>query len=187
MNCPNCGAAHSGTGSFCMRCGARLTPAAPAPAQTSVPVQTPPVARPAPAATAYQPAPAQPTAVAPTPISPPMQVTSARPRDSVATIRHISAGSAFKVTFVIYLLLLGLIGLLVVVLPGLLGAGLLGGLVDDRYNLGAFGGGVVATLVTYVVLVVGGSLGPAIATALSVLIYNLVAGWVGGIRVRLQE
>jgi len=93
----------------------------------------------------------------------------------------------FKVTFVTYLLLLGLMGLLVVVLPGLLGASLFGGLVDDSYNLGAFGGGIVGTLVIYVVLVISGAIGPAIVMALTALIYNLVAGWVGGIRVRLQE
>lgn len=86
-----------------------------------------------------------------------------------------------------YLLLLGLIGLLVVVLPGLLGSSLLGGMVDDSYSLGAIGAGIIGTLITYVVLVIGGSIGPAIVMALSALIYNLVAGWVGGIRVRLQE
>lgn len=187
MNCPNCGAAHTGAGAFCMRCGARLTLPATTQAQTPAPVQTPAVARPTPAPAVYQPASSQPIAVAPTPISAPIQAASVRQRDSVATIRYISAGSAFKVTFVTYLLLLGLIGLLVVVLPGLLGSSLLGGLVDDHYNAGAFGGGIVATLVTYVALVVGGSIGPAIVMALTALIYNLVAGWVGGLRVRLQE
>ncbi|PJF46007.1 MAG: hypothetical protein CUN48_15995, partial [Candidatus Thermofonsia Clade 3 bacterium] len=136
-----------------MRCGARLTPPATTPAQTPAPV-------------AYQPVSSQPIAVAPTPISAPIQAVSARQRDSVVTIRHISAGSAFKVTFVTYVLLLGLIGLLVVVLPGLLGSSLLGGLVDDPYDLGALGGGIVITLVTYVALVVGGSIGPAIVMAL---------------------
>lgn len=187
MNCPNCGAAYSSTGSFCMRCGARLTPSATTQAQTLTPAEMPSASRPALAPSAHQSVPAQPTVVASAPINPPMPTTFARPRDSLATVRHISAGSAFKVTFVTYLFLLGLIGLLVVVLPGLLGAGLLGSLVDDRYNLGALGGGIVGTLVIYVVLVVVGSIGPAILTALSVLIYNLVAGWVGGIRVRLQE
>lgn len=170
MHCPYCGAELSRAGSFCMRCGAKLTSEAITPAPT-----------------AYRPAPSQPVAAAPTDVDMPVRAVGARERNAVVTIRHISAGSAFKVTFVTYLLLLGLIGLLVVVLPGLLGAGLLGSLVDDRFNVGALGGGIVVTLVTYVVLVVGGAIGPAILMALSAMIYNLVASWVGGIRVRLEE
>ena len=173
MNCPHCGAPVSGAGMFCMRCGARLTPQETKPAQAAVPD----AARANLAPTAYQ----------PTPIGPAGQGTFVRARDSVATIRHISAGSVFKVVFVTYLLLLGLLGLLVVVLPGLLGASLLGALVDDRYNEGAFGGGIMITLITYVAVVVGGAIGPAIVAALSALIYNVVAGWVGGVRIRLQE
>jgi len=183
MNCPHCGATEPGPGAFCMRCGARLTPQAP----MSALVPAPAVPKPAPTPAPYQPAPSQPAAVAPAPVSAPIQAVSVRQHDGVATVRHISAGSVFKVTFVTYLLLLGLMGLLVVVLPGLLGASLFGGLVDDSYNLGAFGGGIVGTLVIYVVLVIGGAIGPAIVMALTALIYNLVAGWVGGIRVRLQE
>jgi len=164
-----------------MSCGAKLAPQATAQAQTPI------VARPAPAPTAYGPALSQPVAIASAPIRAPIPAAFEQPSDYVVTIRHISAGSAFKVTFVTYLLLLGLMGLLVVVIPGLLGSSLLGGLVDDRYSLGALGGGILGTLVTYVVLVVGGSIGPAIVIALTALIYNLVAGWVGGIRLRLQE
>lgn len=181
MNCPNCGAAHSGAGSFCMSCGAKLA------SQATAQAQIPDVARSAPAPTAYEPSLSQPVAIAPAPIRAPLPAVSVEPSDYVATIRHISAGSAFKVTFVTYLLLLGLVGLLVVVIPGLLGSSLLGGLVDNRYSLGALGGGILGTLVTYVVLVVGGSIGPAIVMALTAVIYNLVAGWVGGIRLVLQE
>ncbi len=170
MNCPNCGAPYNGTGMFCMRCGARLTP------QTATP-----------APAAYQPAPARPAVVPPAPISAPSQAVSMRQPDSVATIRHISAGSVFKVTFVTYLLVFGLIGLFVIVLPGLLGASLLSGLVDDRYGLGALGGGIVGTLLFYVLLVVVGAFVQGLVTAIAALIYNLVAGLVGGVRVELQE
>jgi hypothetical protein len=93
----------------------------------------------------------------------------------------------FKVTFVIYALLLGLFGCILVVIPGLLGASLLGGLVDDRYGPGALGGGIVGTLVVYVLLVVVGAFVQGLVTAIAALIYNLVAGWVGGVQVELQE
>lgn len=138
MNCPNCGAAHTGAGAFCIHCGARLTPQAP--------VQTPADPKPAPASVLYQATPIQPATVAPAPVSAPSQAVFLQRRDGTATIRHISAGSVFKVSFVTYLLLLGLL-----------------------------------------VMVVGGAIGPAIMLALSALIYYLVAGWVGGVRVRLQE
>ena len=42
------------------------------------------------------------------------------------------------------------------------------------------------TLVVYVLLVVVGAFVQGLVTAIAVLIYNLVAGWVGGVRVELR-
>ncbi len=179
MNCPNCGAAHTGSNAFCMSCGARLTPPTSVPVLTQEPAQAPTVAVPASAPTPYQ------SALAP--VRAPTQAAAVQRGDGIAIIRHISAGSVFKVIFVIYALLLATFGCFAVVLPGLLGSSLLGGMMDDRYGLGAIGAGIIGTLISYVVLVVGGSLVPAIVITLSALIYNLVAGWVGGIQVTLQE
>lgn len=187
MNCPNCGAAHTGSGAFCVSCGARLTPPTSVSVLTQEPAQAPTVAVPASAPTPYQPAPVQPATFAPTPVRAPTQAAAVQRGNGIAIIRHISAGSVFKVIFVIYALLLAIFGCFAVVLPGLLGSSLLGGMMDDRYGLGAIGAGIIGTLISYVVLVVGGSLVPAIVIALSALIYNLVAGWVGGIQVTLQE
>ena len=188
MSCPNCGTTEPGPGAFCMRCGAKQTAAAA--------VQTPPEPKLTPASTAYQPPVSQPVvvvpavvapaAVAPAPVSAPIQASAPPPRDAATTIHHISAGSVFKVTFVIYALLLGLFGCILVVIPGLLGSSLLGGLVGDQYGLGALGGGIVTTLVVYVLLVVVGAFVQGLVMAIAVLIYNLVAGWVGGVRVELR-
>ena len=178
MSCPNCGTTEPGPGAFCMRCGAKQT--APAP------VQTPPEPKLTPAPTAYQPAVVAPAVVAPASVSAPILASAPPPRDAATTIHRISAGSVFKVTFVIYALLLGLFGCVLVVIPGLLGSSLLGGLVGDQYGLGALGGGIVTTLVVYVLLVVVGAFVQGLVMAIAVLIYNLVAGWVGGVRVELR-
>ena len=178
MNCPNCGTTEPGPGAFCMRCGAKL--AAP------TPVQTPPEPKLAPASAAYQPAAVAPAAVVPVPASAPIQASAPLPRDAATTIHRISAGSVFKVTFVISALMLSLFGCFFVMIPGLLGSSLLGGLVGDRSGAGLLGGGIVATLVVYVLLVVVGAFVYGLVTAIAALIYNLVAGWVGGVRVELR-
>jgi len=103
------------------------------------------------------------------------------------TIRRVSAGSVFKVTFVIYMLLLAIFGCLFLVIPGLLGSSLLGSLGDRDSGLALLGGGILTTLILYVVLVIAGAFVQGIVTAIAALIYNLVASWVGGIEVELQE
>lgn len=107
---------------------------------------------------------------------------------SVTTVRHIDVGSVFKVTLVIYMLLFGILGCLVVVLPGFLSIGLLGSFYGDEFgDTGILGGGIISTLILYVVLVVVGAVVQAIVTAIAVVVYNMVAGMVGGVRVELGE
>jgi hypothetical protein len=180
MSCPNCGTTEPGPGAFCMRCGAKQAPE-PTPTQASTAYQ-PPLAQPA----AVAPAVVAPVAVAPALVSAPIRAAAPPPRDAVTTIHHISVGSVFKVTFVIYALLLGVFGCFFVMLPGLLGSSLLGGMLGDRYGLGAMGGGIVGTLIVYVLLVFVGAFVYGLVMAVAVLIYNLVAGWVGGVRVELR-
>jgi hypothetical protein len=103
------------------------------------------------------------------------------------TLRSISVGSVFKVTFVIYALLLGLFGCLFMVLPGLFGASLLGGLGGRDSGLALFGGSFIGILISYILLVVFGAFLQGIVTVIAALIYNLAARWVGGIQVELQE
>lgn len=169
MSCPNCNTQTPGPGPFCMACGYRLP--------TAVPVQAS-VAPPTPATQT-------PAYVAMQPAAPPVPIRIAR--GSLAIIRQVSAASVFKVTFVIYCLLFGFFGCLFVLLPGLFGSSLLGSLAGDRDGLSVLGGGMVATLVFYVLLVVVGAFVQSIVTVIAALIYNVAASWVGGIRVELES
>ena len=101
------------------------------------------------------------------------------------TIRRISPGSVFKVTFVIYALLFALFGCLAILLPGLVGSSILSGL-EDQLGFGLFAGGMVTSVVVYVVGILVYGLISGIFAALGALVYNLIASWVGGIVVELD-
>ncbi len=101
------------------------------------------------------------------------------------TIRRFSIGSVFKVAAVVYGLLFAVFGCLFLVLPGILGAGVLGELAEES-GLAIFGGGVAGTLIFYVVGIVLFSLLYGVIAAIGAVIYNLVAGWVGGIEVDME-
>ncbi len=103
------------------------------------------------------------------------------------TIRHISAGSTFKVFAVIYGLLTAIFGCLFFVLPGLLSSSLLSTLVRDERSLAIFGGGTVAIVVIYVFAIAAVAILQGIVAAIAALIYNIVAAWVGGIQVDLGD
>jgi len=102
------------------------------------------------------------------------------------TIRHISVGSAFKVGAVLYALIFTVFGFFLVLLPGIFGAGLLGALLGDQGGGSAFSGGFVFSLVIYILGIVGSALGGGIGAAINAWLYNLVAGWVGGLEVDIS-
>lgn len=104
------------------------------------------------------------------------------------TLRRINPGSVFKVAFVVYAIVMAIFGCLFLVIPGLLlgGAGLLGSN-DTLRSLGLAAGGTMGVIIAYIVLVVLGGLLEAVVMAIGAAIYNLVAGWVGGIRYEVQE
>jgi hypothetical protein len=106
---------------------------------------------------------------------------------SLKTIRRLDLGSVFRVTFVISALLFALFGCIGIVLPSLFGASLLGALGGRDYGPTAAGGTFLAVLLTYVLLVVIGSIVEGIVTVIAAFVYNLAAGWVGGIQVELRE
>ncbi len=101
------------------------------------------------------------------------------------TIRSISIGSAFKVGAVISILLFAVIGGLILLLQLLVG-GMIGMGAGGREGAGVFGAmagfGIIAYLFGIVIYgIVGG-----ISSALTALIYNIVAGMVGGLQVSLD-
>lgn len=106
------------------------------------------------------------------------------------TLRRISPGSVFKVSFVVYALIVAVFGCLFFVLPMLLLGGAALPFMDSDNVLGSVGamtGGAVGVIIVYILMVVLGGLVQAIVMAIAAVIYNLVAGWVGGIRYEVQE
>lgn len=106
------------------------------------------------------------------------------------TVRRIGIGSAFKVGAVLSALLVALFGIPFLILPGLLGASLLGTVLSEQGQgageaAGALGAGLVGSLVFYIVAIISSAIFGGIGYAIQALIYNLVAGWVGGIEVEL--
>lgn len=67
----------------------------------------------------------------------------------------------------------------------MIGSSLLGGMAEES-GLGLFGGGIVATLITYVGGIFLFSLIYGVISAIGAVIYNLVAGWIGGIEVDIS-
>lgn len=101
------------------------------------------------------------------------------------TVRRIAVGSAFKVGAVLYALLFAILGLCLVPLwvsGSLASAGLLGEQVR--------GGGVIASclagILGYIVLIVVYGVLGGIGGAITAFLYNLIAGWIGGLEVEIS-
>jgi hypothetical protein len=96
----------------------------------------------------------------------------------MATVRRIGPGSAFKVGLVLY----GIMGLLIGIIFA--AVSMLGGALAPPAETGMFrmffgAGAIVVLPICYGVI--GG-----ISGALGAVIYNLVAGWVGGLEVDIS-
>jgi hypothetical protein len=104
----------------------------------------------------------------------------------MSTIRHISVGSAFRVGAALYVLIFAVVGFSLILLPGIFGAGLLGALLDNERGAGAFGAGFIASVVLYVIGIIVSGIGGGIAGAVNAWLYNIVAGWVGGLEVDIS-
>jgi hypothetical protein len=96
----------------------------------------------------------------------------------MATVKRIGPGSAFKIGLALY----GLMGLIIGVIFALVS--MLGGALAPASQAGVFrmffgAGAIIAFPIFYGII--GG-----IGGALSALLYNLVAGWVGGLEVDIS-
>lgn len=101
-------------------------------------------------------------------------------------LTRISPGSAFKVGFTTYALLFGIFGLFGLLLA-FLGVGALRDLLDvGRMGIGRMGAGIVGALIGYIIGVVLYGLVGGVMSAITALIYNLVAKWTGGLRIELR-
>lgn len=101
------------------------------------------------------------------------------------TIRRFAVGSVFKVAAVTYGLLFAVFGCLFLVLPGIFGLGMLDQMAAES-DLPIAGGGVAGVLIAYVAGIVILALVNGLVAAIGAVIYNLVAGWVGGVQVELE-
>jgi hypothetical protein len=104
-------------------------------------------------------------------------------RTSMATLKHIGPGSAFKVGLVTYAflgLILGICMALFSMVAGSLSS-MAGGQASAARAFG-FGMGIGAIIIFPILYgVIGG-----IFAAIGAVIYNLVAGWVGGLEVDIS-
>jgi hypothetical protein len=101
----------------------------------------------------------------------------------MATVRRIAPGSAFKVGLVVYAflgLIVGICMALFSMVAGSLGS-LAGGGVPGARALG-FGFGFSAIIIFPILYGIVGGIGGVIAAA----VYNLAAGWVGGLEVDIS-
>jgi len=101
----------------------------------------------------------------------------------MATVKRIAPGSAFKVGLVVYAflgLIVGICMALFSMVAGSLGS-LAGGGVPGARALG-FGFGLSAIIVFPILYGIVGGIGGVIAAA----VYNLAAGWVGGLEVDIS-
>ena len=102
------------------------------------------------------------------------------------TIRHVAVGSAFKVGAALSALVFAVLGFFVVFLPGLFGASILGALLGNEGGHGAFGVGFVGGLIAWIVGIVVYAIAGGIGGAIYAWLYNIVAGWVGGLEVDIS-
>ena len=101
----------------------------------------------------------------------------------MATVKRMAPGSAFKVGLVVYAflgLIVGICMALFSMVAGSLGS-LAGGGVPGARTLG-FGFGLSAIIIFPILYGIVGGIGGAIGAA----VYNLAAGWVGGIEVDIS-
>ena len=101
----------------------------------------------------------------------------------MAVVRSVSPGSAFKVGLVLYAILGLVLGIFMAVISATIGSlGSMGQAAAPGARLFGFGMGLGAIVLFPVCYGVIGGIGAAIGAA----IYNLVAGWVGGLEVDIS-
>jgi hypothetical protein len=106
----------------------------------------------------------------------------------VITIRRIGVGSAFRVGALLSALLSLIVGLPIALMQGLFvttivsSAGL-----NARDVLPLFGGSTLGIVCFWVGSVVAAGLFGGVFAAISALLYNWVAGWIGGLEVELAQ
>jgi hypothetical protein len=101
-------------------------------------------------------------------------------------LRSIGVGSAARVGALTSALIFAVLGIFLVVLPGLFGASLMGAAMGDEGGATGFGVGLIGSLVMYVVLIAVYAIFGGILYALSAWLYNIVAARWGGLEITIE-
>lgn len=104
------------------------------------------------------------------------------------TLRRVTIGSAFRVMAILSGLLFTIFGFFLVFLPGLFGAGLLGLVASEMGRSAPLGIGVgfFGSLLAYLLGIIVYALAGGVIGLIYALLYNGVAGMVGGLDVELE-
>jgi hypothetical protein len=104
-------------------------------------------------------------------------------RNTMATLKHIGPGSAFKVGLVVYAVLGLIIGICMALFSMMIGSlGSMSGAAGPAAKAFGFGFGLGSIIIFPILYgIIGG-----IAGALGAVVYNLVAGWVGGLELDIS-
>ncbi len=95
------------------------------------------------------------------------------------TLLRIGVGSAFRLGFALSALIFIVVGLFVILLPALLGAGLINNLMGMRF-------GILGAILVYAFgIVIYGVIG-GVALAFNAWVYNIAASWMGGLEIDLS-
>jgi len=101
----------------------------------------------------------------------------------MATVKRISPGSAFKVGLVVYALLGLVVGAFMALFSMMIGSlGSMAGNAGVGAKMFGFGFGFASIIIFPIMYGIIGGIGGAIGAA----IYNLAAGWVGGLEVDIS-
>jgi len=102
----------------------------------------------------------------------------------MATVKRIGPGSAFKVGLVTYAILGLVLGIIAASISGIMGS--LGGALGQSATSGASLFGFGMGLGAIILFPIGYGLIGGVFAAIGAVIYNLVAGWVGGLEVDIS-
>jgi hypothetical protein len=102
----------------------------------------------------------------------------------MTTVKRIGPGSAFKVGLVTYAILGLVLGIFAASISGIMGS--LGGALGQSATPGAKFFGLGMGLGAVIFFPIGYGLIGGVFAAIGAVIYNLVAGWVGGLEVDIS-
>lgn len=102
-------------------------------------------------------------------------------------IRRIGIGSAFKMGFALNTIIGLILGFFLLLLPALVGGMFF---MPGYYRYGGdmlgLGGGIVGALISLVILVLLSGVLGGVGAMIYAFLYNLAAGWMGGVEVEMK-